>query len=123
MVANGVITTSAGNGTQTFSGDGGSAINAGLAAPQRLAFDGADNLYLVDGIRVRKIAGWAITTVAGGGVPLGEAGPAVGAQLHSPQGVAVDGAGNVYVTDAGTGRGLAVSNGMILKLAGPGRAG
>jgi uncharacterized protein (TIGR03437 family) len=123
MVANGVITTSAGNGTQTFSGDGGSATSAGLAAPQRMAFDGAENLYLVDGVRVRKIAGGVIATVAGGGAPLGEGGLAASAQLHSPQGVAVDAAGNVYITDAGTGRVLEVSNGTIQKLAGTGTAG
>ena len=54
----------------------GPATNAGLAAPQRMAFDGADNLYLVDGPRVRKIAGGVIATVAGGGAPSGEGGPA-----------------------------------------------
>ena len=123
MVANGVITTSAGNGTQIFSGDGGSAASAGLAAPQRIAFDAADNLYLVDGVRVRKIAGGVIATVAGGGAPLGEGGPAASTQLQSPQGVAVDAAGNVYITDAGTGRVLEVSNGTLLKLAGTGTAG
>src|SRR5260370_5387724 len=118
MVANGVITTTAGNGTQTFSVDGASAINAGLAAPQRLAFDGADNLYLVDGIRVRKIAGGFIATLAGRGTPFGDGGPAASAQLHSPQGVTADGAGNGYLSDAGTGRVLEISNGKLLQRAG-----
>ncbi len=123
MVANGTITTVAGTGTPVFSGDLGPAFTAGLGAPQRLAIDAADNLYLVDGGRVRKIAGGQIATIAGGGTPAGESGPATGAQLLSPQGVAVDGAGNVYISDAGTGRVLEVSGGTIQKLAGTGTQG
>ncbi len=118
MVANGVITTTAGNGTPTFTGDGVPAISAGLVAPARMAFDAADNLYLVDGTRVRKIARGVISTVAGGGAPLGESGPAAGLQLLSPQGLAVDGAGNVYIADAGTARVFEVSRGTVQKLAG-----
>jgi uncharacterized protein (TIGR03437 family) len=123
MVANGVITTTAGNGTQTFTGDGASALTAGLVAPTRMAFDAADNLYLVDGARVRKIARGGISTVAGGGAPLGESGPAANAQLLSPQGLAVDGAGNVYIADAGTARVLEVNGGTVQKLAGAGSQG
>jgi uncharacterized protein (TIGR03437 family) len=123
MVANGVITTTAGNGTLVFTGDGGAATTAGLVAPARMAFDTADNLYLVDGPRVRKIARGVISTIAGGGAPLGESGPATSAQLLSPQGVAVDGAGNVYIADAGTARVLEVSGGTVQKLAGAGSQG
>ena len=118
MVANGTITTTAGNGTAAFTGDGSSAATAGLVAPQRLAFDAADNLYLVDGPRVRQIAHGVIRTIAGGGAPLGENGPATSAQLLSPQGIAVDSAGNVYIADSGTARVLAVSGGTLQKLAG-----
>jgi len=120
MVTNGAITTTAGNGTQAFTGDGAAATTAGLVAPARLAFDAADNLYLVDGVRVRKIARGVISTIAGGGAPLGESGPATGAQLLAPQGLAVDGAGNVYIADAGTARVLEVSGGTVQKLAGAG---
>ncbi|MCX6627916.1 MAG: hypothetical protein NTW28_09840, partial [Candidatus Solibacter sp.] len=123
MVTTGVITTVAGNGALTFSGEGVSALAAGLPAPLRLAFDASDNLYLVDGVRVRKIARGVITTVAGGGAPLGENGPPASAQLLSPQGLAVDGAGNVYIGDAGTGRVLKVSGGTMQKLAGTGTQG
>jgi uncharacterized protein (TIGR03437 family) len=123
MVANGVITTTAGNGTQTFSGEGTSATGAGLVAPARMAFDASDNLYLADGTRVRKIARGLISTIAGGGAPLGESGPAAGAQLLSPQGLAVDGAGSVYIADAGTARVLEVSGGTVQKLAGAGPQG
>jgi hypothetical protein len=123
MVASGTITTVAGNGALTFSGDVGPAVSAGLAAPLRLAFDAADSLYVADGVRVRKIAGGVIATVGGGGAPAGENGPALAAQLLTPQAVAVDGAGNVYISDAGTGRVLEISGGTIQKLAGTGTQG
>ena len=123
MVANGVIATTAGNGTPTFSGDGASATSAGLVSPARMAFDSAGNLYLVDGIRVRKIAHGIISTIAGGGTPLGESGPAAGAQLLWPEGLAVDGAGNLYIADAGTARVLEISGGTVQKLAGAGSEG
>ena len=123
MVANGVITTVAGSGATTYTGENVAPASAGLSAPQRLAFDGADNLYIVDGPRVRKVAGGLIKTIAGGGTPLGEAGAATSAQLLSPQGLALDAAGNLYITDSGTGRVLEVSAGNIVKLAGTGTQG
>ena len=68
VTTSGVINTFAGNGTAVFTGDGGVPTSAGLAAPRRVALDGAGNLYIADGVRVRK-AGKTITTIAGGGVP------------------------------------------------------
>jgi hypothetical protein len=59
-----------------------------------------------------------ITTVAGGGATLGDNGPATGAQLSSPYGVAVDSAGSLYIAD-GT-RIRKVSNGVITTVAGGG---
>ena len=49
ITPNGIITTVAGNGTATFSGDGGPAAHAGLAIPLSVAADGAGNVYIGDG--------------------------------------------------------------------------
>ena len=122
-VATGVITTAAGNGTKTFNGDNGGATSLGLTSPQRIAVDAAANFYIVDAGRVRKVANGTATTMAGGGSPAGEGGPAASAQLLSPEGLAVDATGNLYISDEGTGRILKVSSGVLTKIAGGGNAG
>lgn len=102
----GVITVFAGNGDTGFSGDGGLAINATLDGPENLATDAAGNLYFVDGGngRIRKVdaATGIITTVAGDGVIgySGDGGPATSAALHFPNGLALDAAGNLYISDS-----------------------
>jgi len=98
----GIITTVAGNGTRGFSGDGGPATSAQLRSPWGVAVDGAGNLFIVDALsRIRKVsASGIITTVAGGGtVASDDGGPATSARL-TPWGVAVDGAGNLFVAEA-----------------------
>src|SRR6266699_3159795 len=102
-----IISTVAGNGTSGFSGDGGPATNTSLLAPRGVAVDGAGNLYIADSgsQRIRKVytAGFGfITTVAGNGTIgfSGDGGPAGSASLCYPRGVAVDGAGNLYITDS-----------------------
>src|SRR5204863_10175714 len=92
-----IITAIAGNGTATFSGDGGPATAASLNQPWGIAIDGAGNLFLVDTYnhRIRRVnAGTGtITTVAGAGTQgfSGDSGPAVAAALLFPVAVAVDG--------------------------------
>ncbi len=98
----GIITTVAGNGTPGFSGDGGSSTGASLNSPLGVAVDAAGNLYIADGSnnRIRKVSpSGVITTAAGGGSVLGDGGPATSASLANPSGVAVDGAGNLYIAD------------------------
>jgi uncharacterized protein (TIGR03437 family) len=123
-VANGVITTVAGNGNGGFSGDSGPATNAQLYFPAGIAVDAAGNLYIADtfNYRIRKVSGGAITTVAGNGIPgfSGDNGPATSAQLNSPQGVAIDSAGNLYIADALDNRIRKVSAGVITTVAGGG---
>jgi uncharacterized protein (TIGR03437 family) len=102
--ANGIITTVAGNGVQGFSGDGGPATSASLWDPSGAALDASGNLYIADSanLRIRKVsAGGTITTVAGNGrfAFSGDGGPATSASLYSPQGVAADGSGNLYIAD------------------------
>src|SRR5208283_3590733 len=43
---NGIITTVAGNGGSTYSGDGGSATNASLYLPGEAVFDSVGNIYI-----------------------------------------------------------------------------
>lgn len=57
----GVITTLAGNGTSTNSGDGGPAADAALAGPGDVAVDGADNVYIAVANRIREIVNASAT--------------------------------------------------------------
>lgn len=101
----GTITTVAGNGTSGFSGDGGPAISAQLANVSGIAFDSTGNMYLADrdNASVRKVTpGGTISTFAGTGVAgfSGDGGQAAKATLYSPNSVAFDGAGNLYIADS-----------------------
>jgi sugar lactone lactonase YvrE len=75
-----------------------------LANPQGMAIDPSGNLYIADSINevVKMIApnGTAVT-VAGNNTAgySGDGGPATSAQLQTPTGVALDGAGNLYIAD------------------------
>jgi uncharacterized protein (TIGR03437 family) len=126
---NGVITTVAGTGIFGFSGDGGAATKAQLYAPDGVAVDGSGNLYIADRLndRIRKVAtNGTISTVAGTVGPIfgafsGDGGPATSAQLSGPEGVAVDGSGNLFITDYMNWRVRKVStNGIITTVVAPG---
>ena len=89
-------------------GGSGSTDGVGSAArfnnPLGVAVDGAGNVYVADTYNraVRKItADGVVTTLAGGGSTGSTDGTGNAARFNVPQGVAVDGAGNVYVADAG----------------------
>jgi len=120
------MSTFAGDGLRGFSGDNGPAINAQLNRPQSVAVDSAGNLYIADpnNARIRRVANGVMTTVAGnGGASLGDNGPATGAGLNGPLGVAVDVAGNLYIADSFNNRIRKVSNGVITTVAGNGQPG
>jgi len=124
-VSDGIITTVAGNGMGGFSGDNGPAVDAGLGDPGGVAVDAAGNLYIADSLNqcIRKVTtNGIITTVAGNGTPgfSGDNGPATSAELFEPGGVAVDSAGDLFVTEIFGGPIRKITNGIITTIAGTG---
>jgi hypothetical protein len=98
----GVVTTLAGLAGSRGNADGtGSA--ARFSSPSDVATDSADNFYVADfgNQTIRKITpAGVVTTLAGLAGSMGGAdGTGSAARFHSPEGVVVDGAGNVYVAD------------------------
>jgi sugar lactone lactonase YvrE len=122
----GIITTFAGTGKGGYSGDGGPATKARLTDTGGITFDAQGNLYLADYTRVRKIdPSGTITTVAGTGRAgfSGDGGPATEAKLTAYD-VAVDGQGNIYITDLDNQRIRKVDkDGIITTIAGSGKKG
>jgi RHS repeat-associated protein len=118
MTANDIYTVAgSASGASGTSGDGGRATSALLNDPTGIAVDAAANLYITDNVnnRIQEVAAangtqWGVSmtandvyTVAGsatGGLGLsGDGGPATSALLDSPIGVAVDPAGDLFLTD------------------------
>lgn len=127
----GLINTMAGNGTAGFAGDGGLATLAEMYYPQDIVVDAAGNVYITDtwNHRIRKVTAstGVISTVAGNGTEgySGDGGPATSAELNAPSGVAVDGAGNIYIADSDNNRvrKVTASTGVISTVAGNGTKG
>jgi uncharacterized protein (TIGR03437 family) len=126
-VSGGIITTVAGDGTFGYSGDGGPATAGQWRQPVGIAADATGAIYIADSgnNRIRKVAHGVITTVAGNGKAgySGDGGPSISAELSSPNGVAVDTSGNLYIADLGNSRIRKVSGGVITTVAGNGMAG
>ena len=101
--------------------------SAPLLRPSAIAYDSAGNLYIADANRNQvfeaTLAG-ALTVVAGSGVQgsAGDGGPALAAQLNSPQGLAFGMDGTLYIADTGNARIRALSAGTITTFAGTGVA-
>ena len=122
----GNISTMAGTGEGETGGDGGPADQAQLYCPQCVAVDSAGNIYIADTFnrRIRKVdPEGVITTVAGTGEK-GDGGPAVQESLDRPEGVTVDGSGNLYIADTWNHRIRKVdATGKIFTVAGAGASG
>lgn len=122
------MTTVAGNGRRGYSGDGGPATEASLAAPHEIAFDAAGNLYIAerDNHVIRKVdmKTGIITTVAGTGMPgfSGDGGPGNRAQLRQPHSIFLDRDGTLLICDIGNHRirRLHLDTGIIETWAGTG---
>jgi sugar lactone lactonase YvrE len=125
----------AGNGNFGLFGDGGLATNASLGYPVGITVDAQGNVLFADqrNHRIRKVirSTGRIYTVAGGGGGFreggygGDGGPATDALLQEPASVAVDGYGDVYITDTSNHRIRRVDavSGLIETIAGTGEHG
>lgn len=131
VALDGTISTVAGGGIPCAgSGDGGPATSAAFCYPAAVALDSLGNLYVADSSDnvVRKVATNGIISRFAGtygyGYFSGDGGPATSAVLHSPQGLAVDVAGNLYIADSNNNRiRMIATNGVISTVAGNGTAG
>src|SRR5205823_4001321 len=125
----GTITTVAGTGAFGFGGDGGVATSADLASPFGVAVDAAGHIYIADTFnqRIRRVElDGTITTVAGNGIFgfSGDGGPAIGAELANPDGVAIEATGRIYIADTYNHRIRRVElDGTISTIAGNGNSG
>ena len=130
----GIITTVAGTGTASYTGDGGPATSATLYRPTAVVMDAAGNLYISDDLNyvIREVAAGTgtITTIVGNsdtntGAFSGDGGPATSAQINDAEGLALDPAGNLYITDSSNNavREVSAATGIITSIAGNGNAG
>jgi len=125
----GVISTFAGNGAASSSGDGRPAWGASLYAPTGLAFDRAGNLYISDATArvIRKVDAVTqrISTFAGNGGygSGGDGGPAAQAEFLEPWALARDASGDLLIADAGANRvrKIGLATGTITTFAGSGQ--
>jgi len=107
------IAVVAGDGIPGYRGDHGLAARAELNQPSGVAVDGQGNVYIADSSNnlIRRVDAKTgiITTVAGDyaadqandgqGGDTGDGGPATAAELQDPQGVAIDGSGDLFIAD------------------------
>lgn len=127
----GLATVYAGTGAFLNEGDhvvDGPAALASFAQPQSVAVDSSGRIYVADGYSnsIRVITPGAsptVSTLAGSGIAGYQGagstdGPIASARFFSPAGVAVDGAGNIYVADSGNNTVRKISGGFVTTLAG-----
>ncbi len=122
------VTTFAGNSAPGFNGDEKTALATQLWAPGGLALSGG-NLFFADGLnnRLRKVSpGGIVTTLTGDDNPgnSGDNGPATDARLNYPEGMTIDGHGNIYIADKYNNSIRKITPaGIITRFAGSGQSG
>jgi RHS repeat-associated protein len=123
----GTISTVAGSGIGGFAGDNGQATQARLNQPNDVTLDATGNILIADrnNHRIRRVdaATGIITTITGSGAGFsGDGGLATQARLNTPQGVALDAAGNIFIRDSGNRRVRRIDaiTGIIRTVAGTG---
>lgn len=134
-LADGKISTVIGKGTPGYSGDGGPAAQAEMLLPGGIAIHPLGFIYLADtgNHRVRVLdqsgtistgAGSGPTGLGNGGFD-GDGGPADQARFNTPQQVAIDAPGNLYIADTGNHRvrKAEAGTGLIVTVAGVGTPG
>lgn len=122
------VTRFAGTGACGETGVGGPAQSARLNRPKGIAVDPSGNVYLSAGHRILRVDGASgiLTVAAGTGVAGagGDGGAGPSAQLNSPAGLALDGAGNLLIADTANSKVRVLSpSGTLSTLAGTGVAG
>jgi hypothetical protein len=125
----GIMSTFAGNGTNSYSGDGGPATAAELNYPAGICLDNSGNICIADigNNVIRKVSvGGIISTIAGNNIKgySGDGGMATNAELNEPFGICADTLGNIYIGDYGNNKVRKVSpSGIISTVAGNGTKG
>ncbi|MBT4127301.1 MAG: hypothetical protein HOE32_01460 [Nitrospina sp.] len=126
---NGIVTTFAGNGEHSDSGDGGPALKASIRSMDDIEFNPAGELHILgtNTHKIRKITkDGKIMTVAGKGYAgfFGDGGSATKAMLKNPAAISFDSKGNMYIADMGNNRIRKVDDqGVITTFAGTGSFG
>ncbi|MEW6158731.1 MAG: immunoglobulin domain-containing protein [Verrucomicrobiota bacterium] len=125
IARDGTVTTFAGNGTS--GNQDGRGTNAQFNRPGGLAIDRANNLYVTEwsNHRVRKILpDGTVSTIAGRGIPGFRDGVGIEAQFNTPDGIAVDAEGMIYVSEYGNNAIRRITpTGVVTTLAGDGQPG
>lgn len=110
VTTGGIVSTVAGTGAATSTGDGFPATQATIHTPAAVVVDASGNLFIAEaaGHYVRKVGtNGIISTVAGmgtAGAPSAETGIAIVQMLNTPQGLAVETAGTLLIADSGNNR-------------------
>ena len=96
ITPSGSVSTLAGSGSSEYSSD-----ITDISSPKGVAVDEIGNVYVATGLRIKKISpSGDVVTLAGSDYGYAD-GNGASAKFSAPEGVAVDGSGNVYVTEGG----------------------
>jgi M6 family metalloprotease-like protein len=127
ITPDGTISTVAGNGSSSSTRETGSATSTAIGAVSSLAMTSNGDLYVADTTvnKIRVIHNGVVSPFAGVGnlTAAGDGGPATSALFYRPEGLAIDPAGNLYISDNATNRVWRVAaDGSISTFAGTGQS-